>query len=267
MHSEFEQVPSSHLCGRGCPTCAIINRSNNQKLSLTTFIQKAKLIHGDKYDYSKVEYINNHTKVIIICPDHGEFEQQPANHLNSNGCSKCVNNIKLTTTDFLLKAKEIHGDKYDYSKVEYIGIFNHVKIICPIHGEFEQTPRQHLKGRGCYKCGGTKKYTQTEFIIRAKEIHENKYDYSKVNYLGGKKDIIIICPKHGEFKQKAGQHIHGSGCPNCVGLGLTYLSYEDAKIFVRNLGIKSGEEYERWWDENKPNFLPKTISIYYKNNF
>jgi hypothetical protein len=229
------------------------------------FIQKAKLVHGDKYNYSKVEYINNHTKVTIICPKHGEFKQQPANHLNNMGCPKCVGNIKLTTTDFLSKAKEIHGDKYDYSKVEYVGIFNHVKIICPIHGEFEQTPRQHLKGRGCYKCGGTQKYTQNEYVIKAKELHGDKYDYSKVNYLGGRKDIIIICPKHGEFKQKAGQHIHGSGCPNCAGLGFIFLSFEEAKIFVKNLNLQTQNEWQKYCKSgNKPDNIPIAPEIVYK---
>ena len=124
-----------------------------KKLSTEEWIQKAKKVHGDKYDYSKVKYYNAHTKVCIICPIHGEFWQTPASHLMGNACPKCGGKTKLNTDKFIHRAKEIHGDKYDYSKVEYINATTKVCIICPIHGEFWQTPAKHLSGKGCKKCG------------------------------------------------------------------------------------------------------------------
>ena len=118
-----------------------------KKLTTEEFIIKAKEVHGDKYDYSKVNYINVDTKVCIICPTHGEFLQMPSSHLNGRGCPRCSGNKKLTTEEFIIKAREINGDKYDYTKVEYVNNSTKVCIICPTHGEFWQTPNGHLSGR------------------------------------------------------------------------------------------------------------------------
>ena len=114
-------------------------------------IKRFKNTHKNTYDYSKVNYISLDKKVTIICPVHGEFEQQPGNHINGNGCRKCqYDNIRLPT--FSEKASIVHSNKYDYSLVDYINSATKVKIICPIHGEFEQTPNSHLRGKGCSKC-------------------------------------------------------------------------------------------------------------------
>ena len=180
------------------------------------FIEKAKKIHGDKYDYSKVEYVHSHTKVCIICPKHGEFWQAPRHHLNGNGCPYCAGKIRLTTEEFIRRAKEVHGDKYDYSKVEYVHSHTKVCIICPKHGEFWQMPLHHLKGGGCPNCVGNKRLTTEEFIRRAKEVHGDKYDYSKVEYVNARIKVCIICPEHGEFRQTASEHLRGQGCPKCA---------------------------------------------------
>ena len=133
----------------------------SKKLTTGEFISKSKLIHGDKYDYSKVEYVNNHSKVCIICPEHGEFWQSPEKHLIGQGCVKCSyieRNVKKTDTveKFIQKSKKIHGNKYDYSKVNYVNTNTKVCIICPKHGEFLITPNNHLRGKGCPKCNQSK---------------------------------------------------------------------------------------------------------------
>ena len=110
------------------------------------FIEKAKAVHGDKYDYSKVEYVKAKEKVCIICQEHGEFWQTPNNHLRGEGCPFCYGSKKLTTEEFISKAKQIHGNKYDYSNVNYVNKYTKVCIICPEHGEFWQKPSNHLKG-------------------------------------------------------------------------------------------------------------------------
>jgi hypothetical protein len=120
------------------------------------FINKAKKIHGDKYDYSKVEYKNVQTKIKIICYNHGEFEQLPSKHLSNHGCVKCSGHYKKTSTDFINDAIQIHGDKYDYSKINYNNSQEKIIIICKVHGEFEQRPNNHLNGQGCAKCAGRK---------------------------------------------------------------------------------------------------------------
>ena len=106
-----------------------------RKLTTKEFIEKAREVHGDKYDYSKVRYANSKTKVCIICPKHGEFWQEANSHLQGSGCSKCCGNNSYATEEFIEKAREVHGDKYNYSKVEYKGMHTKVCIICPEHGK------------------------------------------------------------------------------------------------------------------------------------
>ena len=160
-HGNFYQTPQAHLNGRGCRICGIKNAHNLQRNTSEKFIKKAKKIHVNKYDYSKVNYIDAHTKVCIICPKHGEFWQTPNNHLCRKGCPKCGDERtneyhKLNKESFIIKSKNIHGDKYNYDKVEYKNEHTKVCIICPKHGEFWQLPMNHLKGFGCFKCTSSK---------------------------------------------------------------------------------------------------------------
>ena len=225
-----------------------------------TFIEKAKEIHRDKYDYSLVNYINVRTKIKIICKEHGEFEQRPDSHLSGKGCPLCSKFNKLDTETFIERAKEVHGDKYDYSLVDYVGSKIKVKIICSEHGEFEQIPCDHLIGRGCRKCG-VKSITKTnsDFIIKSRYIHGDKYNYSFVNYINSQESVIIVCPEHGEFEQIPNNHISKKqGCPKC---SLTYnKSEEEIKDFIKSLNINivendrtilNGKELDIYIPENK----------------
>ena len=152
-HGEFWQSPCSHLQGQeGCKECYKEKVCRNPFKTKDDFIKESIEIHGNKYDYSKVEYLGDKYKVCIICPKHGEFWQTPNNHLKGKGCPDCYGNRKLTKEKFIEEARKIHGDKYDYSKVEYKNIDTKVCIICPKHGEFWQTPSHHISGRGCPKC-------------------------------------------------------------------------------------------------------------------
>jgi hypothetical protein len=194
-----------------------------KKKTLEDFIKEAKLVHGDKYDYSLVNYINNNIKVKIICPIHGEFEQTPIKHINAKqNCKKCsTNSVHLSQrklkSEFINEAKLVHGDKYDYSLVDYKTSKIKIKIICPIHGEFEQIPSNHLRGRGCLYCGGTSKMDFNTFVLKAKNIHGNKYDYSLTKYINSYSPITILCPEHGEFEQIPNNHLSkGQGCYKCL---------------------------------------------------
>ena len=220
-HGEFEQTPASHIKGAGCPKCGIEKIRESLSFSKEDFIKKVHKIHGDKYDYSKVEYVNNHTKVCIVCPDHGEFWQTPNSHLRGNGCSKCSGLYVPTKEEWIASARKIHSDKYDYSKVKYVNNTTKVCIKCPKHGEFWQKPNNHTQGQGCPKCGIEKNaenqtLTKEEFIKNAKEVHGKKYEYSKVNYVNNSTKVTIICPKHGEFWQTPNSHTQGVGCPKCA---------------------------------------------------
>ena len=222
IHGEFLQTPGGHLSKRGCRLCGNIQKSLSMSSNTKDFIEKAKIKHGDKYNYSKVNYINNTKKIIIICKVHGNFLQSPSDHLNYNGCQICGNNKKgvyqqSNSIEFIEKAIKIHGDKYNYSKVEYIEAKIKVVIICNIHGPFLQRPYSHLRGTNCFKCTGTPKLNTNEFIKKAINIHNNKYDYILVNYKGCDKKVIIICKDHGKFKQTPNNHInHKQGCLKCT---------------------------------------------------
>lgn len=209
----------------------------SKKLTKEQWVERAKVKHGDKFDYSKVDYASYGDKVTIICPDHGEFEQTPRRHDQSvYGCTKCGRHhnkgkpspFRLTTEQWIEKAKAKHGDKYDYSKVKYVDSQTKVVIICPDHGEFTQKPYSHMQGHCCMTCGtiqsnkvrdySVNRIPLDTFIERSKVIHHgDKYDYSKTIMGKSLSDKVrIICPVHGEFEQKAIDHSTGCGCPKCA---------------------------------------------------
>ena len=122
---------------------------------------------------------------------------------------------KLNTEDFIKRAKQVHGDKYDYSKVIFTDTKNPVEIICKHHGSFFQTPYSHLHSHGCPLCSGYRHLTTKDFIERSTKIHHGFYNYSKSKYINNKSDVLITCPIHGDFYQKASCHMKGHGCPTC----------------------------------------------------
>ncbi len=220
-HGEFTQSPSKHMSGQGCPECGKLKISSSRSDNLESFIFKASNTHNNFYKYDKINYVNSKTKVVITCPEHGDFEQTPSGHISGKGCPKCryiksPSYIAKKLEKFLKEAKELHGEKYDYFKVNYKDSKTKVIIVCPIHGEFEQTPLDHLRTKGCIKCSNLARLTTQDFINRANEIHNYTYDYSKTNYVNMNKPVTIICPVHGEFEQSPRNHLKSScGCPSC----------------------------------------------------
>jgi hypothetical protein len=192
-----------------------------KKRNTKQFIEDVKKVHSTKYDYSLVKYINNRTKVKIICPEHGIFEQRPYSHISGQGCPKCGGTCKFTINDFIIKSKEIHGNKYDYSKSNYIDSITPIKIICKKHGIFEQLPSNHIHhNNGCPLCaniikGESVKLNTKLFIKKSKKVHGNKYDYSLVDYINTHTKVKIICKKHGIFEQQPNSHLNGRGCNIC----------------------------------------------------
>lgn len=232
----------------------------HNKLNTEQFISRSTEIHNNFYDYSLVVYENNTTKVKILCPEHGEFEQSPKNHLKGSGCKKCgknkyINSRKTTTLEFIEKSKEIHDNKYDYSNSVIDGVKNKVKIICPIHGQFQQEAYKHMSGHGCKRCtiidnSHFIKMNKEYFISKSKEAHIDLYDYSNSIYSGAKELIEIVCKKHGSFKQSAGVHMAGHGCPSCsqskgekeISKTLKYIGieFEEQKTFSECLNHRTG---------------------------
>ena len=249
IHGSFSQVPASHLQGGGCATC-----SGFKKYTTEEFVIKAQEKQGDVYDYSKVDYINAHTNIVIICKEHGAFEQPPSGHLGGRGCRTCgherVGKLKSSNTEyFIIKAQKIHGDVYDYSKVEYINNTTNVIIICKKHGQFEQQPSNHLMNRGCVHCGRERtgkinSSDQDTFITKAKEIHGELYDYSKVEYVKSNENVIIICKKHGPFEQAPSGHLGGRGCRTCGNLRISDVKSSNVDEFIDKATKVHGDLYD-----------------------
>lgn len=198
--------------------------------TLKDFIERARIAHGDKYDYSLVEFNSVIDKVTIICPEHGKFEQVAREHYRGKQCRQCSYKYRkkrvhtgphTSLKEFVQKSIAVHGTKYDYSLVKYKGVNFEVSIVCPEHGIFKQIAYTHLRGSGCPKCGfkyrkkRENSFTKQDFIDKSIAIHGNTYDYSLVKYVRSNDRVTIICPDHGEFEQIAGSHLSGSGCNLC----------------------------------------------------
>ena len=253
FHEDFLQTPDSHLSGNGCKKCGVKLSQSSRTKTTEQFLIDAKQIHGDKYDYSKVNYINDSTKIEIICKIHGSYIQVPSDHIQKRGCKKCgiilrsISNTK-SQEEFINQVKQIHGYKYDYSKVNYINDDKKVEILCKIHGLFIQAPNSHIQGKGCKKCGlilisDLKTKSQEQFIFDAKQIHGDKYDYSKVNYINCNIKVEIVCKSHGGFEQNTKNHLQGAGCPRCV--------YKTETKCIEYLELISEEKFKKC----KPTFL------------
>lgn len=215
-HGEFEQIANDHIRGTGCWKC-----SGCSKLTFDDFLEKAKARHGEKYKYhlSMGTFKNSHSKVKIFCDLHGEFEQTVYAHIAGQGCYECgmlrnSQRNRKNVGDFISQAREVHGEFYDYSLVEYKTAFNKVAIVCPEHGVFEQEAKAHLKGHGCLECSRIQ-YTTKEIVDGLIEVHGDEYDYSNVEYKGHSEKIEIKCKVHGSFYQTPYSHKAGSGCPEC----------------------------------------------------
>lgn len=202
----------------GCSKCA-----GNYIPTTEEFIEKANKIHNNKYDYSKVNYSNNRTKIEIICKIHGSFLQTPSSHLENKKCLKCNGNYISNTEEWIEKANKIHSDRYDYSKVKYKTSRIKIEIICKKHNSFLQTPSGHLQGYGCPMCGYNILNTE-EWIEKAIKIHGDRYDYSKVAYNTCRTKIEIICKVHGIFLQSPNNHLSGYGCLKCTSRGFSQKS-------------------------------------------
>ena len=245
---DFPQTPHNHLQGSGCPTCVIEAKTMSQ----AEFIQKAKAKHGDLYDYDNVKYVNSATKVDITClACDDNFLQTPSVHLRVYGCPKCglhkrIESQRMSQAEFIQKAKAKHG-LYDYDNVKYVNSTTKVDITClACDDNFPQTPRNHLQGYGCPKCGlhkriESQRMSQDEFIQKAKAEHGDLYDYDNVKYINTRTNVNITCLKcQKDFPQTPNVHLQGSGCPKC---GIESQRMSQAE-FIQKAKAKHGTKYD-----------------------
>lgn len=229
-HGEFWPTPNNFLRGTKCPKCYGNIKKTNQQ-----FIEQAKSIHGNKYIYDKVNYINNKTPVIITCPIHGDFSQCPQSHLEGRGCYKCaVENSKYTKEEWIDRVSQYHNYKYDYSQVNYIDWETKVKIICPIHGEFFQSPHNHTR-YGCPKCNSSSgentiiKYLNDNQI---QFVYQYQIPIDKTINSSGKAYIDFYIPKYQLFIEYNGMQHY---CPNSYFGGITgYIKQRNRDLYIKN---------------------------------
>ena len=225
-HGPFFQSPANHIKGQGCPECGRIARATSQRYSSKEFINSVQEIHKNKYDYSKVNYINSQTKVQIICHKHGPFYMKPNSHFNGQGCPKCGRisareNIALDYSIFLKRAEKVHANRYEYVEDTYKNYTTKMQMFCSEHGLFEQTPHSHISMKtGCPLCGNLSAGVSNQqgwevvsdmFI----SVHGNRYNYDSSSYLDVSHKMRIECSRHGWFEQKPYQHYFGHGCLKC----------------------------------------------------
>lgn len=253
---EFAMTPSKHLCGQGCPKCRYEKSSKSKTKNTEWFIAKAKEIHGNKYDYSKSVYVGNNINVCIICPEHGEFWQTPSNHLHKTkpqGCPvcgrlKCAAGSRDTLDDFVRKAKDVYGDKYDYSKVKYINSITDVEIICPKHGSFWQRPANHLMGEQCPKCSSFRSKGEEELLQFISSIYQGEIITNDRKLLDGDEiDILLndakICFEynglHWHDEKTKDRHYHVDKTERCNKKGYRLIHiFEDEWLFKKDI-VKS----------------------------
>ena len=251
------------------------------RLTKEEFVEKAKKIHGDLYDYSESVYVNYKTKlkIKINCPKHNkeEFLTSPISHLKNKAksCPRCLrrSNVKLTTEEFIKISKEAHGNKYDYSLVVYTNKYGKVKIKCHNCDEiFEQIAECHYNGRGCMKCYGNPRKTKEEFIAKAKKLYpNNEYDYSRVEYSSNRAKIKIGCNKCGNVYMQVAKDHFRFGCPACANrlkiskpetewLDQLSISNENRQFIIKTNEVKkNGVRKQRFVVDG---FDPETNTVY-----
>jgi hypothetical protein len=242
-----------------------------KSFSTEEFIQQAQKKHGDKYDYSQVNYLNSHTKITLGCNIHGSFEISPSHHMHrGQGCAKCAKEniskiLSLTNLEFIEKSEKIHGKRYDYSLVEYVNNHTKVKILCKEHGLFEVVPMFHLTGGNCSLCAReqlSKKLCRTtkSFVEQATKIFNGFYFYDKTNYIKNNIKIVVTCSLHGDFETIPSNHLFrggNGGCPTCVKIkmaenstGWTVTKWQESAKTSKS--FHSFQVYLlKLWDENE----------------
>lgn len=251
-HGQFKICAYDFAHLRGCPHCGRKNKKktifkrSRRNMNFDEFKIIAEQLHDNKYKYVRNSFVNLKTKMKIICPIHGEFEQPPHSHLNGHGCEKCgIIKRSLTQTitneDFISKCVKTHNGYYDYAKTKYTGCYNDVDVVCPKHGLFTVPAYSHLQGHGCKKCATEKNALKLlkpldTFIEDAKKKHPNENsDYSQVRYLGAKVPIEIVCPNGHHYWQKPNKHLSGHSCPYCAKI---VSSYEmEIQDFLKSIGL------------------------------
>ena len=236
-----------------------------KKLTTEEFVHRARLVHGDKYDYSKTIYVNSNTEVVITCKRHGDFKMLPYNHVKLGcDCQECAGTLRWSNELLEKRGREKYGERFDYSMSDVNGKDGVIKIKCNVCGTvFKSTPHNHIGGLqgGCPTCrykyvADAEKIPFNEFVRRARETHGDRYSYNKETYIDISSKTTITCKKHGDFEQYAIIHVNGCGCDYCARelVGASLMLNTD--IFKQRAKEKYGDAFDlsetvyNGWDKN-----------------
>ncbi len=253
-HGVFEQAAGRHMNGAGCKKCAADLLSTEKRFSKADWIVRCEYQHGKKYNYSKSKYRGSTSKIIIKCPKHGDFSQLASSHSQGYGCPKCHG--RKSPKEHINDFKRIHSGKpYSYDKTKYLNYYKKLTVTCNTHGDFHPMAGKFKAGHGCPKCSGNTKDTLL-FVKQARAVHGDKYDYRKTVYKGCKSKVTIICPAHGEFKQRPSDHTLGKhGCQDCSLSG--FKNSKPATVYILN----HQNRYMKIGISNKPNQRMKQLKL------
>ena len=263
-HGEFWMTPNCLLSGQNCPQCAMEELSKRMTHKKEEVVKRLKQVHGDKYVFDNIEYVNMLTKVTVVCPQHGEFKMTPAHLLEGHGCPECAKNtrsIKRANTfeEFVQEAKTIHGDKYIYNDNNYINNKTELTITCPIHGEFSQRPDGHLRGRGCPYCGHIISKAEEEiYSMLVLLVGENEIVRHDTNILDGL-EIDIYLPNYKFGIEYNGLHWHTEAFGKDRNYHLNKTDKAESK------GIHLIQIFEDEWLEHKDLVLEKLKHYIHKS--
>lgn len=258
IHDHEWQIRVADLInGQGCPRCRYIKSGKSLVLKVPEFIERARKVHGDKYDYSKVhQFKRQKERVVIVCPAHGEFSQGAQDHFNGAGCPKCWEEIRsevltIPWEEVLKSFRETHGEQYQYDSQGYENSSSKLRIRCSKHGEFVQDVTAHKHGQGCPKCGRERisdfLTTPWEEVLKSfRETHRDEYEYNSETYSLLEEPMEMFCKKHGMFMQAPKVHRLGSGCPICK----SSRGEKEIEFCLRDLGIEY-EHQKKFPDWNK----------------
>ena len=232
--------------------------------NLENLINKAREIYPDIYDYSKSNYKDIDTGIIITCKIHGDFKKSPYHFLAGSGCRGCLDDSrrKEALAEFIEESSKIHCGKYDYSKVVFVDYQTKVVVGCPRHGDILQNSLSHRQGHGCFLCASEDQSPGLDdFLVKANLVHKDKYDYSLVdkNPKNRKQKVSIVCPTHGPFKQSLTNHLSGAGCPACANAIRTY-DFVDKYVTNPDLGSQEGILYLMKFSSENEEFLKLGIT-------
>ena len=262
VHGVFYQQPFYHLRDNGlCPKCIDGYLAQNKPKDINKFIEKSKGKFGDYFNYDNAEFVGDQF-VKLTCPKHGDIVIGIESHLRSKtGCRECSFDLRRKSQDDAIKRlREVHGDKYDYSQVEFKNIRTRMKIICPKHGAFYQTYKKHSSGIGCPECGKYVRVSNTdEFKMKMLDKYGDRYDLSNVDYYNNKTKVKITCNRCGRnFEMRPNDLLTGHGCP-CFETGISDAETE-IYTYIKSIWPSAEHSQRVLYDENTRG--PKEIDVY-----